>query len=109
MMEIQHANIIKDFAKETKEILQDNLVAEYLFGSCARNEQPELSDIDILIIVKHFDSEIRGKLSDLSSEYSVEKNILLSSVIKDIQIWEKNRKYNTLFYQEVTRDGIKLS
>jgi len=39
---------------------------------------------------------------------SVEKNILISPVIKDIQIWEKNRKYNTLFYQEVTRDGIKL-
>lgn len=108
MIEIQRANLIQDFAEETKKILQDNLVAEYLFGSYARNEQTELSDIDILIIVKRFDSGIRGKLSDLSSDYSVEKNILISPVIKDIQIWEKNRKYNTLFYQEVTRDGIKL-
>jgi len=53
-MNIEILNIVKDFVSETKIILKDNLIAGYLFGSYARNEQNELSDIDILFIVKVF-------------------------------------------------------
>ncbi len=100
--------IVKDFVKDTKAILKDNLVKEYLFGSYAKNEQSELSDIDILIIVKEFDVMLRKKISSLSSEYSLDKGVVISSIIKDIQVWEKNKKYETLFYREVSKYGIEL-
>jgi len=107
-MESHISDIINDFACDTKRILKDNLVAEYLFGSYARNEQTNLSDIDILIIVKQFNPRIRRKISSLSSDYSLKKDIIISPVIKDIDVWRKNQKYNTLFYSEIARDGIKL-
>ena len=107
-MEHQISDIINDFANDTKKMLKDNLVMEYLFGSYARNKQSELSDIDILIIVKQFNSQIRSQISSLASDYSLERDVIISPVIKDINVWKKNRKYNTLFYSEIERDGIKL-
>jgi len=101
-------NIIKNFSEETKKILRGNLVAEYLFGSMARNEADEFSDIDILIIVKHFDYQIRKELSRLSSEYSLSHGVCISPIIKDVKIWEQNEFYQTLFYQEIQRDSVRL-
>ncbi len=101
-------NIIKNFSEETKSILKDNLVAEYLFGSVARNEANESSDIDILIIVKHFDYQIRKELSRLASEYSLRHGVYILPIIKDVKIWEQNKFYKTLFYQEIQRDSVRL-
>jgi predicted nucleotidyltransferase len=101
-------NIIKSFSDETKIILRDNLVAEYLFGSMARNEAEEFSDIDILIIVKHFDYQLRKELSKLSSKYSISHDVCISPIIKDLKIWEQNEFYQTLFYQEIQRDSVRL-
>ncbi len=107
-MQPSSLNIAKAFAKDTKEILKDNLIVEYLFGSYARGQQTEFSDIDILIIVKQLNVQLRGSISGLSSDYSLEKGVLISPVIKDINVWKKNEQYKTLFYTEIQRDGIKL-
>jgi predicted nucleotidyltransferase len=101
-------NIIKSFSDETKIILRDNLVAEYLFGSMARNEAEEFSDIDILIIVKRFDYQLRKELSKLASKYSISHGVCISPVIKELKIWEQNAFYQTLFYQEIQRDRVRL-
>lgn len=100
--------IVNNFSNETKHLLKDNLIAEYLFGSTARAENKELSDIDILIIVKQFDYKLRETLSSLSSEYSINHGLYISPILKDKNIWEKNKIHQTLFYQEIQRDGIRL-
>ena len=100
--------IVNSFSNETKHLLKDNLIAEYLFGSTAREENKELSDIDILIIVKQFDYKLREALSSLSSEYSINHGLYISPILKDKNIWEKNKIHQTLFYQEIQRDGIRL-
>jgi predicted nucleotidyltransferase len=100
--------IIQRFARDTKHILQENVIAEYLFGSYATNTYTPLSDIDILIVVNRFTPEIRREMSGLASEYSLEYDVYISPIIKDYQVWNKNKQYHTLFYQEVTRHGIRL-
>ena len=48
----QHiAKIVQQFADDSKQLLHDNVIGEYLFGSYATNTQTALSDIDILILV----------------------------------------------------------
>lgn len=100
--------IIRRFARDTKHILQENVIAEYLFGSYATNTYTMLSDIDILIVVNSFTPEIRRQMSGLASEYSLEYDVYISPIIKDYQVWNKNKQYHTLFYQEVTQHGILL-
>lgn len=107
-MNKQIRRIIRDFSDDTQKILRHNLVAEYLFGSVARNDACDCSDIDILIIVKQFDHQVRKRLSGLSSEYSINHDVYISPIIKDAKTWEKNKLYHTLFYQAIQRDGVQL-
>ncbi|MHB2149751.1 nucleotidyltransferase domain-containing protein [Calditrichota bacterium LG25] len=107
-MKEQIKQIIKRFSIDIQIILKDNLVAQYLFGSYSREQANDLSDIDILIIVKQFDFKLRERLSELASEYSLKYGINISPIVKNIEVWEKNKQYRTLFYQEITRDGVQL-
>ncbi len=107
-MNSQNLKIVQEFANDTRKILKENLIKEYLFGSYVKNEQTEFSDIDILLIVKKFDSKLRKKISSLSSNYSLDKGVVISPIIKDVPVWEKNKKYNTLFYSEISKYGIEL-
>ena len=102
------SRIIKRFVKDTKQILQENVIAEYLFGSYATNTYTPRSDIDILIVVNTFTPEIRRQMSELASEYSLEYDVYISPILKDSQVWNKNMQFQTLFYQEVTQHGIRL-
>lgn len=102
------SGIIRRFVKDTNRLLQKNIIAKYLFGSYATNTYTPLSDIDILIVVNTFSPEIRRQMSGLASEYSLEYDVYISPIIKDLQVWNKNMQYQTLFYQEVTKHGIRL-
>lgn len=104
----QMSRIIRDFARDTKHLLKKNVISEYLFGSYATNKQTSLSDIDILVIVKDYTPEQQWEMSGLASEYSLKYDVCISPILQDIRVWEKNRRYHTLFYQEVSEHGIKL-
>lgn len=101
-------DLIQQFAKESKSALHHHLIAEYLFGSYARGTYTSESDIDILLLVDQFTPEIRRQMSSLATEYSLRYNIYISPIIKDRQVWTQNQQYNTLFYQNVIREGIPL-
>lgn len=102
------AQIIQQFVTDTKHLLKEHVIAEYLFGSYATNRQTALSDIDILIIVNHYTPELQWQMSGLASDYSLEYDICFSPLLQDIQVWKKNQQAHTLFYQEVTEHGIRL-
>ena len=102
------SRIIQQFAQESKSLLRSNIYAEYLFGSYATNTHTTLSDIDILILIDAFTPEIRQKMSGLASDYSLEYGVYISPIIKDQDVWEKNKQHHTLFYQDVVRNGILL-
>jgi len=102
------SKIIQRFVKDANQILRKNVIAEYLFGSYATNTYTQLSDIDILFIVNTFTPEIRRQMSGLASEYSLEYDVFISPIIKDSQVWSKNKQFQTLFYQEITQHGIRL-
>lgn len=100
--------VIEQFANDTKQLLQENIWAEYLFGSYATNRQTAASDIDILIIVKHLTPDLQRQVSGLASDYSLQYNMYISPIVQDLTVWEKNQYYHTLFYQDVVQQGIRL-
>ena len=102
------AQVVQQFASDSRQILKDQLVAEYLFGSYATNTQTPLSDIDILILVSKNSPELQWQMSGLASQYSLEYDICISPILQDIEVWNKNQRARTLFYQEVTTHGIPL-
>ena len=102
----QHiSNVVQQFVDESKRLLQENVIAEYLFGSYVTNRHTALSDIDILILVNALTPEIRTQMSGLAADYSLKYDVYISPVLKDRHVWNENKTYNTLFYQEVTQHG----
>ncbi|MBN1133941.1 MAG: nucleotidyltransferase domain-containing protein [Methanosarcinaceae archaeon] len=102
------STIIHQFADDAKLLFPKEIMAEYLFGSYAKNTYTSRSDIDILILVNHFSPDMQRQLSGLASDYSLEYDLYISPIVKDIDVWKKNQSFQTLFYQEVTEYGILL-
>ena len=67
-------SIIYRFSRELKHILGDKLTKAIVYGSYARGDFRENSDIDIMILVKMSDEEIRlvkNDIYDLAFEFEI--------------------------------------
>lgn len=83
----------------------------YLYGSYARGDYNNESDVDILLIVDLSQEEIAEKrmaVASVSSELSLEYGVTVSVTVKPkVQF---NRYFSLLpFYQNVLREGIKYA
>lgn len=102
-------NTIKDeLVRGLLEIFKDNIEAIILYGSVARNESTQESDVDIAII-------IRTDMSDITREkfiqWSAELDLRYDRVFSIVDIQEKNmQKWGDVlpFYQNVQKEGIVL-
>ena len=80
-----------------------------LYGSQARGDSVDGSDIDILVIIDEPNEAIRGlrkAIWDYTNDISLEQDEVVSLILKSRK--DYNRMRNTLFYQNVARDGIEL-
>ena len=80
-----------------------------LYGSQARGDSVDGSDIDILVIIDEPNESIRGlrnAIWDYTNDISLEQDEVVSLILKSRK--DYNRMRNTLFYKNVARDGIEL-
>ena len=105
-------NIIQEFSNGVRKILGDRVKKIILYGSYARGDYNESSDIDIMILTDLSDDEIieyRTKIWDYA--YDIEWNnnfdIKLSPLIKNIDKF--NYWLEALpFYMNVQKEGVEL-
>ena len=105
--------VIQDFIKGVNEILGNRAKKIILYGSYARGDYKENSDIDIMILTDLTDEEIikfRDKILDYTYDLEWDNNfdIMLSPLIKNID------KFNYWleampFYMNVQKEGVILS
>ncbi|MDT0632848.1 nucleotidyltransferase family protein [Rubrivirga litoralis] len=84
----------------------DRLVRAVLFGSYARGEATEESDVDVLVVLGgEVDAWEEGKpLSDISVDLMFEFGPALSIVVVDEALYERNWS----FIQNVREDALPL-
>jgi predicted nucleotidyltransferase len=81
-----------------------------IFGSTARGEAREDSDLDLLIITSEKVShEVMNKMYGSVFEINLEFGTNISIVIVDAGSWYKGIMTLTPLYDEVQRDGVFLS
>jgi predicted nucleotidyltransferase len=87
---------IRKLMKELKEGLQriygDQLKAVYLYGSYARGDYRQGSDVDVMVVLKNYKSygEELNRISYLASDISLEYDVTVSCLImKEIQ-WKQS-------------------
>lgn len=107
------SNVIDEFIQGVNKILGDRVKKIILYGSYARGDYNDGSDIDIMILTDLTDDEIvdyRQKIHDLA--YDIEWNnnfdIDISPLVKNIDRF--NYWLEALpFYMNVQREGVVLS
>jgi len=77
----------------------------YLFGSAARGEDTENSDIDLLILGKISNDQLAG----LTAEIETGLNRDVNPVIKTPYEYSNLHKTDKAFYENLERDRIKLT
>ena len=83
--------IIYKFSQELKQILGDNLAKVIVYGSYARGDYRDNSDVDIMILVKMSDEEIKAvknDIYDLAFDVEMSTGIELSPIIKNEKQYE---------------------
>ena len=81
-----------------------------LFGSYARGDNTDESDMDIMIVIADSRENMalyRDTISDISSDLSLKYDILLSVIIRDADYFQRGTEYIP-FYQNIAREGVKL-
>ena len=81
--------LIKEFVRQSKSILQDNLVGIYLHGSSVMGcFNPRKSDIDLIIVVNHpLPDPVKSSYMDMVVRYNAagpEKGIEMSVVLGEV-------------------------
>lgn len=96
---------------EARNIFGDKLASIVLFGSYARGDFDEESDIDILILADMSQEELasyREHIDTLCGDLLWEYGIVISAIEKDLDTYKKY--LNVLpFYKNIEREGVRIA
>lgn len=101
-------NVLVQLTKYSQKLFGDKLKHVILYGSYARGDYNEESDIDVMIMVDMLPEELskyRWEVSCYCADLNLENNVLISSKLQSYPLFEQWK--NTLpFYKNVLRDGV---
>lgn len=97
--------ILKELKKELKKLYADNLSEVILFGSYARNQETENSDIDVLVVLKTLASPGKeiDRMIDIVYKINLRENILIS-IVPILE--EEYNSVNSPLTLNVRKEGI---
>ncbi len=91
-----------------QEKYRDKIEQVVLFGSVARGEFDEESDVDIMIVLKNGSRRLRDEISMASFDLILRNNVILSPMVMDRKTYEWHKKYRDPLYNSIKKDGIDL-
>ena len=100
-----------DLIKEVKEAVKGVVprAQVILYGSQARAEASMESDYDLLILLPHsVTQEVEETLNSLFYDLELKWNIVLSTLIYDLEAWNQPLYRALPLHQEIDREGILL-
>lgn len=92
--------------KKIQKLLGDNLITVTAFGSRVRGDFTEDSDFDVLVVVKKRTSDIIMQVNDIFDREDHKAGVVFSAVIKQMEVFEKEKRFNTPFYQNIKKEGV---
>ena len=101
-MNKSHNLAVKLFASKAKKILKNNLVDILIYGSVARDEAKEDSDIDVIVVVKRNAFKTQMKLAALAFDILMETGEYIS--VQTLKSKELER--DTIFLHNVRSEAV---
>jgi len=101
-MNKSHNLAVERFISKAKKMLKNNLVDILIYGSVARGESKEGSDIDIIVVVKRNTFKTQMKLAGFAFDILMETGEYIS--VQTLKSKELER--DTIFLHNVRREAI---
>ncbi|MGH9380106.1 MAG: nucleotidyltransferase domain-containing protein, partial [Thermoanaerobaculia bacterium] len=79
-----------------------------LFGSFARAQAHEDSDVDVAVVLEQVDRRTRGEVIDLATDVGLPLDLHISPTIFDRETWERWRRQERPLVMDIERDGVRL-
>ena len=82
-----------------------------LYGSCARGDYEEDSDIDILLLLNVPSEKLaeeRKKIFAVADRLDLEYEVVLAPVLQSYEVFENYLSVSP-YYQNVQREGVKIA
>ena len=92
------------FAQGVRMRFGDRLDALTLFGSRARGEGRDDSDLDILVLAKDLSRKERRDILDLGADVGLEHHLVLSPLVFDAKAWRADLPLG----RAIAHDGVAL-
>jgi uncharacterized protein len=99
---------ITSFLHRLDACLGDDLCQLWLFGSKARGDFHEDSDLDLLIVLHGLEPKRRGIIRRLAARVSLDYDTLINTHLYEADRWEAMMAQRDTLWREVQRDGVPL-
>jgi predicted nucleotidyltransferase len=99
---------VDEFVRRARKKYEDKIDSIILFGSVAREEAKEDSDIDILVVVNERNIEDMKEINGIAFEVSMELSQSISPKIYAVNEIVNRLEIGAPFINEVLKDGVPL-
>ena len=102
--------VLQELTTQIQQLLGDKLTKIVLFGSYARGDNTEWSDVNILVLTNMSPQENKAifhELNKIFSRLGLEYDILLSLCLIDKASYDSRKEFHP-FYQNVEKEGVIL-
>ena len=98
---------LSDLVNAVCNIYGDNLISVILYGSVARNEATEDSDVDIALLVSKDDEVMHKRMLDILVDFDLEYDKMISPSLIEKEQFDK---WKTVlpYYKNIEKEGIVL-
>ncbi|MBI4366003.1 MAG: nucleotidyltransferase domain-containing protein [Deltaproteobacteria bacterium] len=105
----QETAAVKAFQERVIQLFgKDQIKQCVLFGSRARGEGNEVSDVDLLVLTTEAVVPQRGKIFEIAGDILVEYDIDVSPLVFSERQFQSLRQRERLLAEEIDRDGRPL-
>jgi predicted nucleotidyltransferase len=104
----QAATALQAYVRTVQSRFGAGLVDVLLFGSQARGDAADGSDIDVMVILDHPTEHDLSAARGLAFDIWLTHRVLLSIRAFSRWGWQALAAMHSLFYRHVTRDGVSL-
>ena len=108
MIQEKYKKAVDKFVKITLDKHRDKIDGIILFGSVAREEAREDSDIDIILIVNDDSFKMQKLISEVVVKILFETEIYVSAKVISSEEYNLLKEINSSFYRDVVREGVLI-
>ena len=108
MMTREEEGVLKRFKRVLRDTLKDDSLEVMLFGSKARGDDRQDSDLDLLVIVSGKSWQLADQVYGVATDLLLETGICLSPKVLSREEYDRLMRDETPFLMNVAAEGVAV-